>query len=185
MDSPPSYSFDWRSREHASVTAFLVRQQSKDGIWRALRWGIVIFLALAAAVVLASALLGDLASVLQLGPLTALVGGIVYGFPTITGRLQAWRVARTDPNVSSPIIHTLTASGLQIGMKTISAELRWDGMHSVGETPSMFLFYYNKRRAYYLPKRVVGSPQEVSELKDRIMAHLPVCVPFIPLDPRA
>ena len=59
-----SYTFDWRPEEHAEVTALLLRQQFDAGGWRALRWVAVLILVLATVVVLASAFLGDIGSVL-------------------------------------------------------------------------------------------------------------------------
>ena len=64
-------------------------------------------------------------------------------------------------------------------MKTLTAELLWSGMFAVKETPSMFLFYYSKRRAYYLPKRAVGNPEEIAEIRERIIRELPPAIPFL------
>jgi hypothetical protein len=52
-------------------------------------------------------------------------------------------------------------------------------MHKVRETPDMFLFYYSKRLAYYLPKRVVEPPEVAAQLPQWIRAHLPPTVPYI------
>ena len=162
------------------MTAFLYRERLKEGPWRALRWAIVFFLALATIVVLAAVLLGDIASALQLGPLTAVTAVVVFGFPTLLGRLQAWRMARSDPNVNHPIRHTFAQSGLTVEMRTLTAELRWSGMYAVRETPTMFLFYYSKRLAYYLPKRVLGSSGSTIDLGSWISRHLPETIPFFP-----
>ncbi|MBT8398294.1 MAG: YcxB family protein [Gemmatimonadetes bacterium] len=180
--SPPAFSFEWRRDEHAAVTAFLVREQSREGVWRALRLTVFAFLVLAGAVVVAAALLGDLTSFLQLGVLTLVTSGVFFGFPSLVGRLQAWRVARSDPNVGHGIRHSFSDSGLTVDMKTLTAQLRWSGMYAVRETETMLLFYYNRRRAYYLPKRVLGEGEDITPLTGWIEDRLPGDVPFLHLD---
>ena len=58
-------------------------------------------------------------------------------------------------------------------MRTLNAELKWAGMNRVRETPDMFLFYYSRRTAYFLPKRVVGTADDWSGLADWIRTRLP------------
>jgi hypothetical protein len=84
--------------------------------------------------------------------------------------------------VLDPIRHTFTEQGLQIGTRTLDSELKWSGMHSVKETPTWFLFHYNRRLAYYLPKRVLATPQEVDELSGWIRKRLPPATPYNLLD---
>ena len=180
-----SFSFDWRPGEHAEVTALLMREQFNSGAWRVLRWTALAVLVLATVIVAVSAAAGDWGSVASLGPLTALVGGLLLKFPFLTARLQAWRVARNDPNVGDPIHHTLTDQGLKIGMRTLDAELRWSGMQAVRETPTMFLFHYSKRMAYYLPKRAVGGGVEIEHLSEWIQRQLPAGTPYLQLESRS
>jgi hypothetical protein len=174
-------SFDWRPEEHAEVTALLIGEQSRSGVWRVLRWVLVGLLALALLVAGAAAVDGDWRSAVELGALWILVVALVSWFPTITGRLQAWRVKRSDPNVLDPIKHTIRDTGLHISMRTLDAELRWSGMQSVRETDSMFLFHYTKRFAYYLPKRALPDSEAVAQLSSWIQERLPAEVPFVDL----
>ena len=81
--------------------------------------------------------------------------------------------------------HELNDSGLHIGMRTLNAHLKWSGMHSVRETRTMFLFHYSKRTAYFLPKRAVGSVEEVRDLVVWIRERLPAEVPFTALEREA
>lgn len=135
-----SFTFDWRPSEHARVTSLLIREQFSSGIWRILKWAVVLVLVLSAILTIVAAGAGDLTSTAQLGPLTLLVSGLTWKLPILTGRLQAWRIQRSDPNVAHPITHTFDDSGLHIGMRTINTELKWEGMNRVRETPEMFLF---------------------------------------------
>jgi hypothetical protein len=174
-----AFRFDWRLKEHARVTSLLLTEQVNRGIGRIFKWSIAVFLVLASVVTAATAIAGDLASTLQLGPLVIVVAVLTSKFPEITGWLQAWRVGRSDPNVGHEFVHTFGPAGLRIGMHTVDAELKWAGMHEVRETADMFLFYYSERLAYYLPKRVVAPPEVATELPQWIRARLPPSVPYI------
>ena len=99
MTAPFSFTFDWRPGEHAHVTGLLIREQFSSGVWRLLKWTLVLVLVLSAAMTMATAAAGDLTSTLQLGPLTLIVSGLAWKFPILSGRVQAWRVQRSDPNV--------------------------------------------------------------------------------------
>jgi hypothetical protein len=177
--APLSFTFDWRPSEHAHVTSSLIREQFSSGIWSILKWTVVLVLLLSATLTLALVAMGDLNSTAQLGPLTIVVAALTWKFPILTGRLNAWRVQRSDPNVAHPITHTFDHAGLQIGMRTIDARLKWEGMNRVQETPEMFLFYYSRRTAYFLPKRVLGSADASADLADWIRTRLPPDVPYI------
>jgi hypothetical protein len=194
-ESAFSFTFDWRPDEHARVTSFLIREQFSSRGWRVSKWIVFSVLILSVAVTLVLAATGDVASVVELGPLTLVVSGLVWKFPILTGRLHAWRVRRNDPNVAHAITHSFDDSGLHIEMRTLNAELKWAGMNRVRETPEMFLFYYSRRTAYFLPKRVVGHSDasleppggsvtianESSKLSDWIRSRLPEDVPYIGL----
>jgi hypothetical protein len=174
-----SFTFDWRRKEHARVTSLLLTEQVERGIGRILKFAIAAFLVFAAVVTAAAAISGDMTSTLQLGPLVIIVAVLTSRSPAITGWLQAFRVGRSDPNVGHPLVHTFSPVGLRVGMHTVDTELKWSGMHKVRETPDMFLFYYSKRLAYYLPKRVVEPPEVAAQLPQWIRAHLPPTVPYI------
>jgi hypothetical protein len=177
--TPISFTFDWRPGEHAHVTSLLIREQFSSGLGRILKWAVAFVLVLSATLTIAAAAVGDLTSTLQLGPLTLVVSGLTWKLPILTGRLQAWRLRRSDLNVAHPITHTLDDSGLHIGMRTLNAELKWAGMNRVRETSEMFLFYYSRRTAYFLPKRVVGPAADSAGLADWIRTRLPPGVAYI------
>jgi hypothetical protein len=83
-----------------------------------------------------------------------------------------------DPAVRHPISHALEESGLRVITKAAETRLDWSGLHKVRETPHLFMFYYSKRIAYYLPKRVVGRDAAVAALRTLIRGRLPPDVPF-------
>jgi hypothetical protein len=174
-----SYEFDWRAEDHAAVTGLLVREQFRSGIPRLAKWVVVVLVAFAALVAAATAVLGDWDSTLRLAPSILALTVLMLGFGRLTGRLRAWQVGRSDPNVGHPFTYTLTDTGLRIKLRTVEAELKWAGMYRVRETPGMLLFYYNRRAAYFLPKREVGGPEALAILKQRIRERLPESVPFL------
>ena len=49
--------------------------------------------------------------------------------------------------------------------------MRWDALVEAAETDEFFLFYYSKKCAYYLPKRVVGGPEDQAVLRAFIRQH--------------
>jgi hypothetical protein len=179
MNDTKTYTFDWRRREHAHVTSLLVREQFSSGIWRVLKWAVIAVLLFAALVAVASALLGDLASATLLAPWLIVAGALVLAFSRLTGGIHTWRVARHDPNVAHPLTHTLDESGLHVSMHTASFDLTWTGLHHVRETPKLFMFYYSKRVAYYLPKRALSGPEEIDALGAWIRTQLPADVMYV------
>ena len=62
--------------------------------------------------------------------------------------------------------------------KAADTRLKWEGLHKVRETPDLFMFYYSPRIAYYLPKRALGDPTEVDQVRSLIQARLPSEVPY-------
>lgn len=178
MTDSTIYTFDWQLREHAGVVGLLVRERFQSGVWRMIRWLVVVILALATIATLASLLLHDYSSAARLGPLVVLVGGATFWFEQWTGLIRAWQVQRMDPAVRHPISHALEESGLHIITRAAETRLDWGGLHRVRETPGFFMFYYSERIAYYLPKRVVGTEAEVANLRTLIRGWLPPDVPF-------
>ena len=140
---------------------------------------VVFALVLSATLTIALAVVGHVTSTLQLCPLTLVVSRLTWKLSILTGRLQAWRVRRNDPNVAHPITHMLDDSGLHIGMRTLNAELKWAGMNRVRETPETFLFYYSWRTACFLPKRAVGPADDPAGLADWIQTRLSPDVAYI------
>jgi hypothetical protein len=90
-----------------------------------------------------------------------------------TGWLQAWNAKRLDPNTAHPFEHVLAESGIQVHAHTTSTDLKWIGVYKVMEMPDLFLFYYNKRCAHYLPKRAIASAAELQAVRAFIRAHVP------------
>ena len=181
MNTPaePTFTFDWRFREHAAVCQYLSQEQMTGFGWRLFHWGLLALTVLATLLGIVNTLLGDAATFLTYGPWVLLLLLILAFLRRGTGMLRAWQTRRSDPNVSHPFTHRLTQSGLSVSTHTADLDLRWDGMFKVRELPDFFLFYYSKRIAYYLPKRVVGDQDQVGRVKELIRERLPSSVTFV------
>ncbi len=178
MTDFPTYTFDWRQEEHAHVISLLVRGRLESGWWRALKWTVICVLAAAVTAAVGSLLLGDPTSAGSLLVLGLMVGGLTFRFPEMTGWIRAWQVSRLDPAVQHPISHVLEESGLRIITNKADTRLRWEGFEKVRETSDLFMFYYSKRVAFYLPKRVLEGETEVTTVRCLVQERLPPEVPY-------
>ncbi len=178
-EAEPAFTFDWQFREHAAICQFLAQEQLLGLGWKLFHWGLVALTILATLLGIMNTLLGDPKTFLQYGPWVLLLLLVLAFVRRGTGVIRAWQTRRQDPNVNHPFTHALTSSGLNIHTLTTDVDLRWDGMHKVSELPDFFLFYYSKRIAYYLPKRVMGDQSQVDRVKELIRQRLPSSVPFV------
>ncbi len=178
MDSQPTYTFDWHRKEHAHVVRLLFQERCSSGAWRLAVWSLIGFLTFATVVTGALAILGDMDSALRLVLPLGLVWAMTLGFGRITGWIRTWQVQRQDPQVQHPLPHTSGESGLSVSTATVETNMKWAGIQKVRETPDLFMFYYSKRIAYYLPKRALAGPLVVDELRSLIKGRLPPSVPF-------
>lgn len=178
MTDFPTYTFDWRLKEHAHVISLLVREKLESVWWRVLRWVVICLLAAALIAAFGSVLLGDLASAGSLVVLGLLVGGMTFRLPEWTGRVRAWQVTRIDPAVRHPISLSIEDTGLRVITNKADSHLRWGGLKKVRETSSLFLFYYSDRVAFYLPKRVLGDEVDAATVRGLVQERLPPDVPY-------
>lgn len=156
-----TFTFDWQPKEHAQVVNLLQRELFQSGVWRLLKWFVLVVFGFGVVTVTVGLLTGAITTALQLAPWVVLIALWIAFFWQMTGRLQARAVRRNDPNVAHPFTYALDENGLHMSMKTTDLQLRWSGMAKVRETPELFLFYYNKRCAYFLPKRAIALPNDV------------------------
>jgi YcxB-like protein len=172
-------TFSWEAAEHAEVVRLLVREQMRRGLWRAVKWLVRGVVALAWLVVALTIWAGDWRSLKTLLPLLLVATVLLIGFGRITGWLRAFQIRKTDPNVGHPFTYEFRDSGLRLTLHTATSELRWGGMARIRETADMFLFYYNPRTAYFLPKRAVGPRSEIEALRGWIRLRLPEGVEYV------
>lgn len=89
--------------------------------------------------------------------------------------IQTWHFRRlyaSTPSLRGPQVYRLSGEGVTITGGPATTSLGWDAFVKAMETPEFFLLFYNKRCAYYLPKRVIGGPAEQSALRALLDACL-------------
>ena len=174
-----SFTFHWDFGEHARLTNFLTREYFSRGVWKFVGWGLLLLFVAGILFTILGALAGATRAALETAPWLVLIALWVWLLRRGTGWLQAWQVRRSDPNVKSPFTYQLADSGLQVKTRTADLELKWEGMYRVRERPEGFMFYYNARCAYQLPKRAVGGDDALRAVRSYIRSHLPPGVEFL------
>lgn len=107
-------------------------------------------------------LLGSVALVVGLGQLLG---------PWIQRRRYRRLYAET-PGTRGPQVYRFDADGLMMSGGVAAITLGWDAIIEADETDELFLFFFNKQCAYYLPKRAIGGAPVESELRELLRTHL-------------
>jgi hypothetical protein len=171
-ESSLSFTWTWAARDHARVSNLLLREKFGTWYWRLAGW--LTILLIVASMVIAVLFTRDRpAALLSLTPWLILIALWLSFARWGSGWLQAWGAKRLDPNIAHPFEHILAEDALHIHAHTANTELKWSGVYKVTELPDLFLFYYNKRCAYYLPKRAFTSPDQVHAVRAFLRAHVP------------
>jgi hypothetical protein len=169
------YASPWGFREHQRGLRAVGRVSLRRRPWvRAVRIGfpIVLLAVLFGGRLLAGELQFDLVSVVSLLPwLLFLVLWIVllrWG----EFYLAARRTRRLDPSAKGTLTRTFSAEGFRIDGAGQSVVLTWKGVHSAVETREFLLIFLNKACAYYVPKRLIPTPDELQAVRDLLRANL-------------
>ena len=107
--------------------------------------------------------------------LLVIAAGGLLGMQLLSPLVQRWQVRRAyaePPGLQEPQRYELTAAGLVMSGGAASVTLGWEAILEVTETPEFYLFFFSKRCAYYLPKRVVGGAAEQRSLRTFLRMHL-------------
>jgi hypothetical protein len=94
--------------------------------------------------------------------------------------LQRRAVRKTfvaTPSFRHPQTYEFSERGLAMSNPLASSALRWEGIVRVRETSEFFLFYFSKRYAYFLPKRVFRNASEEAELRAFVASHVHASAP--------
>jgi hypothetical protein len=98
-------------------------------------------------------------------PFLVIVLLIVFGQP-----LALWYTARTLPKREPSLLgvqsRTVGDDALQVQSPGAHLTLEWTAIPRVVETPEVFLFFFNRKSAHYLPKRAIpaGEIDQVRQL---------------------
>ena len=104
----------------------------------------------------------------RLSPFGALLNGLPWVFigafylalVPLMYRSLARRAVRDDPRVRGTQVRTLSEAGFEARGAGFSQRLAWPELVRVEEVKDFFLFFYNRRAAYYIPKRCLQTADE-------------------------
>jgi len=163
--APVAVTFDYRPVEQFRVQRAVMR-----------RWTWYLFYALTVGLpllLIGLNVLGNL--LLPIPPMPFSDFGLLFAFPAIALVLlpltqlysaYAHKRVHTIPHAEHTI--GLSDAGLEVACVVAKVAVPWLAIYKVVETSRFFLFYINKRCAYYIPKRAVGDPAQVALIKDWI-----------------
>ena len=114
----------------------------------------------------------------RLSPLGVLVNGLPWVFigafylalVPLMYRSMARRATRDDPSLRGTQIRALSEAGFEARGAGFSQQLAWTDIVRAEETKEFFLFFYNRRAAYYIPKRCLQTGDEAA-LRSLIADH--------------
>jgi hypothetical protein len=142
-------------------------QRTKGRRW--LTWAIWPMLALLTAMYLVGG--EPLRDLWRIGLVALFLGALQLGVPLIQ-RWQLRRMYASSPVLREPQVYTFSDAGVTITGGPANLSLGWDAFVRAMETREFFLLFSNPRSAYYLPKRAIGTPADVGELRALLDAHL-------------
>jgi len=87
-------------------------------------------------------------------------------------RATARKALANDPSLRGPQSRSVDETGLHVRGAGFAQDFAWSDIVRVVETPDFFLFYYNKRAAHYMPKRVLDAAA-IEQVRALIRAKLP------------
>lgn len=96
------------------------------------------------------------------------------GIPLLV-RWQLLRAVKANPRLPCEMVRIVTADGLECRDDGTAARFEWRAIERVVATDEFYLFFYTKKCAYFLPRRLVGAQERTqlhTLLRDRIDPHL-------------
>ena len=91
--------------------------------------------------------------------------------------IQRYRLRRLyaeTPSLRGFQTYVLTTDHFECANALSHAVMQWDAFTEVAETEEFFLFYFAKKRAYYLPKAVIGGASDEERLRQFVTDRLGV-----------
>ena len=150
MSDALMFTFAMEPAEHVRAALALARHQES---WF-FRWGWAVVVVVGPVLALASGT--PLTSLWLYGVILLLVTLALVVVPRLLRRQVRRQFART-PSLREPQSFRFTDSSLQMGNALATTELRWDAITEAAETSDFLFVYYAPKRAYYIPKRVIGN----------------------------
>jgi len=88
-----------------------------------------------------------------------LLGAFYLALVPLMQRTWARKATEYDPSLRGPQTRIVDESGVEVRGANSHQHLSWPDLRRIAEGPEFFLFFYNKRMAHYLPKRVLDAAE--------------------------
>ena len=162
-----AFSFRPTPAEHARVSMLMLRRK------RWYRIFVAIIVLVVVALVILQALLGVSAAEIAATvlPYALILGLVVAGLPYI----QQWQlcgVYRHTRTLQQEHTHEFSPEGFRTQNPLANTLVRWDAFVEVLETKEFMLLYISRSMAYYLPKRAIGTAEELTRLRSFLRTNL-------------
>ena len=162
-----AFSFRLTPAEHARVSMLMLRRKR----WYKIFVGFIVVIIIALVIVPASQGLSAAEIAATVLPYALILGLVVAGLPYIQ-QWQLSRVYRHTPTLQQEHTHEFSDEGFRTRNRLANTLLRWDAFVEVFETKEFFLLYISRSMAYFLPKRAIGRPEDLRELRSFLRTHL-------------
>ena len=80
-------------------------------------------------------------------------------------RYRLRRLYADTPSLRGDQRYVLTPEQFECANALAHSAMRWEGLTEIAETDEFFLFYFSKKVAYFLPKKVIGGAAEEERLR--------------------
>lgn len=99
-----------------------------------------------------------------------LLGAFYLSLVPLMNRRSARRALKNNPSLRGPQTRVVDERGLEIQGANFLQRLSWTDIVRTDETEEFFLFFYNQRMAFYVPKRCL-SETDIEIVRSLISAH--------------
>lgn len=106
-------------------------------------------------------------SSLSILAVTAVILAVVLWYITRSSLIKKSKKAfATDSLSQQPQSYSISDDGIQHDSESGSGQVKWEEIHKIGETMSLFVFFVSSNRALIIPKRFFQSQQDTMAFKD-------------------
>jgi hypothetical protein len=99
-----------------------------------------------------------------------LLGVFYLTMMPLMARAAARKALENDPSLRGPQTRIVDDDGVHVLGAGFRQDLRWTDLVKAVETEEFFLFFYNKRQAHFVPKRVLPLAS-IAEVRSLLASH--------------
>jgi hypothetical protein len=91
-------------------------------------------------------------------------------FPLVTA-LNVWLSRRRNKIMTGQFVYNIDEQGIQVTGGVFESKLAWQALWKVVETKRFFFFFVSGRMAQFVPKRAIGSEEQLLELRKLVLSQ--------------